>query len=412
MSEMSEKKESVLSVDLLKHDGGTLTFTKLADYKDWLKKQVDAWGWLGAESFVGALTEQEKSDARKVLRAVVLPFEEALKAKPVTRSFGQPAAFSFDVSKKRLTASKRRLLVEGSETFDFVMALVSADPVLAMYSVGFFIGLSDALGDGVKKAEAISISAKFVLGETHEDLLNIPGYLADLQAAAGKIQSMNKSAAQTLREVREQCGGIVVKVEKEISQWRSERFTALEEEIGSIIRKTQDDVGALKQAYVADVALKAPVQYWTETAAGFRQRAKYALSATIGLVVVFFLGMLLVGSGVVPVFGSELAVTGWVDYWRLAPAALLTFMFVWFVRVGLRSYFSAQHLAVDSEIRANLTKSYLALLSTEHVIGDAGTFRLLLDALFRPTTTGLAGGEQPPPTPQTIIQQVLDTQKM
>ena len=71
-------------------------------------------------------------------------------------------------------------------------------------------------------------------------------------------------------------------------------------------------------------------------------------------------------------------------------------MGVWLIRLLVRNYLSHVHLAHDAAERVAMMQTYLALIE-EGKLQDEGHRNLILQALFRPASSGIVKDDASPP---------------
>jgi hypothetical protein len=76
------------------------------------------------------------------------------------------------------------------------------------------------------------------------------------------------------------------------------------------------------------------------------------------------------------------------EYWRVATVIAAALFSVWIIRVLVRLLMSNIHLQTEARQRMTMVKTYLALLRADKMPRPEDT-QLMLQALFRPSSTGL-----------------------
>ncbi len=83
------------------------------------------------------------------------------------------------------------------------------------------------------------------------------------------------------------------------------------------------------------------------------------------------------------------------ETWRLALLVMVGVFTVWGIRLIVRMFLSHLHLATDAAERVVMTQTYLSLLDGKHLPNDEDR-KLILQALFRPTSDGIVKDEGVP----------------
>ncbi len=151
--------------------------------------------------------------------------------------------------------------------------------------------------------------------------------------------------------------------------------------------------------YTTVMQLKAPVEYWTEKAVEHARKSKVYrwwvvggfLLGLIALALAYVSALAYVLSDAIP---KEAHVAAVVYVGGLV--AVFTTAILWALRLFVRMYMSHQHLTIDSEERAAMLKTFLAL-SEQSKVTDADR-ALVLAPIFRPTSDGIVKDDAAPIT--------------
>lgn len=153
-------------------------------------------------------------------------------------------------------------------------------------------------------------------------------------------------------------------------------------------------IDALEATYREKIGLLAPVEYWKKKAQKHKDARKWLLVLTIAYFVITLagLGSLFFNAGYYLIHhklenNAALFVAG-------AGLATLSGVLLWAGRLITRLYLSEHHLAHDSEERAVMTETYLALTG-EKAATDAER-AIILTALFRNTSDGVVRDDAAP----------------
>ncbi|MCP4539940.1 MAG: hypothetical protein GY832_22600 [Chloroflexi bacterium] len=85
-----------------------------------------------------------------------------------------------------------------------------------------------------------------------------------------------------------------------------------------------------------------------------------------------------------------------VEIWKLGLVAIIATIGVWAIRVLVRLLMSNIHLHDDAAERRTMLLTYLALLR-EGELPEGDVRQLILQALFRPSSTGIVKDDAAPP---------------
>lgn len=173
------------------------------------------------------------------------------------------------------------------------------------------------------------------------------------------------------------------------------------------LKESLDAMEATKALYMEHMALRAPVQYWTQKAAAHGAKGsalrvllvKFAVRGGASLV-----AALLVLAGI-SIFGIAAGVPAGVLVVLATIGVVLTTIAFWAGRILTRLYLSEVHLTIDASERATMVETYLALTS----IGEATKEEraIILGSLFRPTADGIVKDDAAPDlSPASILSRL------
>ncbi|MDX2253201.1 MAG: DUF6161 domain-containing protein [Nitrospira sp.] len=170
-----------------------------------------------------------------------------------------------------------------------------------------------------------------------------------------------------------------------------------------IAKRAQDNFGLIQTTYNEQLGLQAPVTYWDEQAKSYLRTAIWFSGAAIvvaGLSAFFvwleIQALVIPFSDVSEKDPHQFGVHAWRYAFVIATAAFL----VWPIRILVRILLSAVHLRIDARERSTLAKTYLSLLNRNEGL-DQNDRRLILEVLFRPSSSGIVKDDA---APASVIQ--------
>jgi hypothetical protein len=168
---------------------------------------------------------------------------------------------------------------------------------------------------------------------------------------------------------------------------------------------------ATHSAYLEQMKLKAPVEYWREKATGHRTAARNLRHYVWG----FF--VLMIGGYVIAFAALHQQLSAFLLQFQgstgallviSAAFALLASLPLWVGRLLIKFYLSEHHLATDAKEREVMTQTYLALTAEGAV--DQKDRTLILGALFRSTPDGVVkDNSQPDTSPAAMLSKLLES---
>ena len=221
--------------------------------------------------------------------------------------------------------------------------------------------------------------------------------------------------AKALKATASQWGAFVDGAKKGYQDF-GETFRTLNEKIDQthqdqesrfkkLVDQSERELSAIASTYDERLALQAPVQYWTKKASDHRALSKkfgwwFGVSFVAVLVALGLeLGLWLLPA--LPVTSTDLPA-----YWVVVVFAASVTFALWPLRILSRLLLSNIHLRTDAEERVTLANTYLSLLRSEAGL-EPDDRRLILEALFRRSSTGIVRDDAMPHTPISQLTRLV-----
>lgn len=155
------------------------------------------------------------------------------------------------------------------------------------------------------------------------------------------------------------------------------------------IEKARTDLENLTKTYDDKLALQASVKYWAIQHQSHVEKSKqFAKALAISTAVI--LGVIILYS----IFGLDKPFKD-MPVSRLLTAAAITTFGIWVIKILANIFMSHLHLATDAQERRTMIHTYLALTRKGHGPKEEDR-QLILQTLFRPSTTDMVKNEQGP----------------
>ena len=355
----------------------------LSHARAWLDAEFDNWVWLGNAPNLGN-TWNNISAALADLRQVIDNARQY--GQPVHQVTGQishrftfgPLIYSGSAAGRRILEIREQTSPEAAgAAYGFYRAQISLGEIRS------FVGLQGLMEFGFPS-----------LGPVNDQLRRVAAERTTLRRTVKDLETKAASAASSRTAVERQLFRRGARKFLELlSDGRGEAKGLWQEQTDAFSKWEQsfkgavDDMAATKAAYVAQMELQAPVDYWNTKAEKHKKARIWMLGATIVyfLITMIGLGTLFFQAGFYLIHhklenNSALFVAG-------AGLATLSGVLLWAGRLITRLYLSEHHLAHDAEERAVMTKTYLAL-TAQKAATDAER-AIILAALFRNTSDGV-----------------------
>ncbi|KYL32755.1 hypothetical protein A2I96_17210 [Pseudoalteromonas tetraodonis] len=205
--------------------------------------------------------------------------------------------------------------------------------------------------------------------------------LADNNAELLELIEHKVNADKVVAKWQEQTESQTIDLQEHKNQFK----TKFDQELSN----AKDDLENLTKTYDDNLALHASVRYWGIQQKSHDDKAKLYAKALGATTVVVLLTIILFA-----IFGldkpfKEVAVS------RLVTAAAITTFGIWIIKIVGNIFMSHLHLATDAQERRTMIHTYLAL--TRKGQGPKEEDRqLILQTLFRPSTTDMVKNDQGP----------------
>lgn len=395
------KREPLFEADL-GDNGGVLRLWNVDDVNRFIAEQEDFWRPIhrddGNQPFAELLSRiQQMADG---LRRAMEAGDRAGGAAVLSSFLGEPAT-RIPVSTSPVAQGIARISEElGAEAARGAVAITLAprlwNETLRSVTVGQVRGMIEQVvnnhGMTPKAIEAARRTLDGLNARSSRVLAEIEDRAAE-QVEAGRIDFENALKHQDGRNgelERQRLAALML-----FQQKASDTSTRLE---------------ATHSAYLEQMKLKAPVEYWRAKASEHKRAASELRNWLAG----FF--ALMIGGYVIAfaVFHQQLA--GFLLQFQgstgallvvSAAFALLASLPLWVGRLLVKFYLSEHHLATDAKEREVMTQTYLALTADGAV--DDKDRTLILAALFRSTPDGVVkDNSQPEASPAALLSKLLD----
>lgn len=210
-----------------------------------------------------------------------------------------------------------------------------------------------------------------------------PKRVVESRAVLERLQSETNDALIGAQATLTECETTLLDFRTEASQAREKAETALRVAVEAFAQMQAE----IQKRLSSDLALRAPVQYWSEKSEHHKGRASTYLRAFVWTAVI---GLVSVGGVAILWLVPEMRKEGGA-WWALALFSVLLALWAWPLRLTSKLFLSHSHLREDASEREVVTKTFLAL-------GDAVNLsendrQLLLAALFRNSSAGLVKDE-------------------
>lgn len=347
------------------HDGEAL--------ESWHQEQKETWQWIQAAT-------SNNTPITELWRHISAQWQEIDRAINQWKSVDEAkkqGALETVLSVIKRCYSQNRLLRANTPRGILVKETSESDPILAANILRYFVGLGIAPND-YRALEGGFVALQFDKGIKS----NIDEERASLNSLKAEWELNLSSLEDSFNEIQARGAEQGARLD--------EQSKSNQDEFDQFLAEAKESKENIEKTYRENMALRAPVRYWSDKATRHHRLSKFfGVAAGIsGGVVAGSLGLL--------AYGLLLTIDK-PDYWRLAVLGIFTTLGVWFVRILVRLFLSNLHQGSDAEERVTMVQTFLALMSEGHINQESDR-HLVLQSLFRGTSTGLIKDEAAPPT--------------
>lgn len=382
---MDDQTSILLEMDL-GSNGGPVRFTSPEEIEGWLKIESEFWFWLhkapGLEGLTGNIWSQQSAVWTSVNQLVE-------RFKSASDEDAKSAILS-DI--KRVIAEsyvKGKVLHSRSPKAQFLLKY-AGDPenrndiILGAYVLGYFI--KAPFKPNLNRTETIlpiltGLQEAILFEKGLEGISDAERRLLDTLRL--EYQQLNQSLQSHLSDTKQ----IYQLATKEIADNQKAKDT----HFGELFKKAEDRLEDITRTYDQKLALQSSVAYWTQKATKHRN---LSFAFAILFAATSFSSAWLFYGYVYPIL-KDTPQDQLPSHWALAVVVVFAIMTIWIVRIVVRVLLGHIHLQRDSSERATMLLTYLALLREGKSL-DTDEKRLILQALFRPSQSGLLSDDAAP----------------
>ena len=172
--------------------------------------------------------------------------------------------------------------------------------------------------------------------------------------------------------------------------------------------ETEKELNNFEASFMEMVALQSPAKYWATKRINHQKAMRSMASATICIAIFALMLFIFAVLNFHQFAGTESESFGIVKQTSILLA--ISTIGVWLTRLSTKIFISNLHLKMDAEERTTMFQAYIALMSQDKGLNDDNR-QLILQSLFRPSTTGFIKDEGPKNIPETMVKSASQTLK-
>jgi hypothetical protein len=245
------------------------------------------------------------------------------------------------------------------------------DEILAVYALAYLLKFDNITTDSTVCLEGFLAVQKFLDGKT--------------DPAKHCLESFNSFMYQT-KEEAETLANDINEIKAAVLNQKDtidESFAEIKKEAAALTASHKENMENIEKAFKEGMKLRAPVEYWQDKYYSHNSAAKLWGPIAISLIILllFFL------SAKLSEFFKE-PPTGTTHYWKFIAFMAIAALGIWVCRIFVRMFLSNLHMANDAKERSVMIETYLSLIE-DGKIDEEKDRQLILQAIFRPGTTGI-----------------------
>ncbi len=382
---MSESEKSLPNTLItLELDTGPRDFTNIEELQKWVSEERSFFSWLEAGSKKDGNASQIWANTHSWLRSV----EQFIVQYPQVIDDGQRKNHIRELKKNIINAKSRNdILTSKNPIAIFGKNLSeSEDEVVASYAMHILLNKNINL----TKPEAL-LGAFKALRYREGSIETVDAQMAALEALKddweGKFRTQHQEHQSQTGTLIEEIGNIKEKLASTQAQINAQ-LTYQKKSFDAMTLQAEKNFHELEKTYDEKLALQSSVKYWTD---------KKARHGSIMFWVGFITVLLAFGTGyaVIDTAKNYLQVKpAEVQLWHLGLILAISTIGIWLTRISAKIFISNLHLRTDADERVTMMQAYLALLRSSDGLEDDDR-QLILQTLFRPSTTGIIKDDGP-----------------
>lgn len=374
---MAKKSEPLVSLDL-GANGGKVKFQTIEEIEAWVNHEIQVWQWLQKcttyDGHTNTIWSQQSAPWNKLVSTIARLKAAPDSEKPTHLSSIKNILTESYIAHKTLHSSTPR----AKYLFKY-----SSDPnnqqtiLVAAYALGYFIKAPFKFNPNRPEN-----TAQILIG-LQEAILFDKGLEGRADAEKAALEELRQLYQTLTATFSDQITDGQKKLQETIYQFESGRAVE-EEKFQELFSKSKATLDDITNTYDQKLALQASVSYWKKKADKHRDLAIiFGVSFTVALVLAGYWFYLFINPYVSKIPTGEAPPT-----WTIALMIIFAVVAIWIIRIIVRVLLSQIHLQLDASERTTMLLTYLALLREGKSLADNDK-KLILEALFRPSTSGI-----------------------
>lgn len=384
-------------IELQIEDGTRFVLPTPDDAQEWLESYKEKWKWALPHRQNGS---QPIKQAAQQISNFIVGLENSLNQ--LARSTKGLPQTKTQLENHFQTSWKKGWQPDSNAKAQFVLNTKSSDgETHALIALGYFLN-QPFQSSQLNSEGLIALLNAAIFDKKLGDLK--PSVKAAITTSLGQFES-ELSKLRTQRQENDQSWNEKLEVitltlsdhDKNLQNLHDTRKKSLDD----FVANAEAKIESFKKAHREEIDLKEPVTFWAS-----KQTTAFWSALILGLV---FAGGLY-GAGKILIDESKVIYDGLklgdpIEYWRVAGMILLGGLAFWFLRILSKIFLSQLHAWSDAQERVVMVKTYLSLLQDEKALKSEDR-SLILEALFRPSPSGIIKDDGVPPALFSLISRL------
>lgn len=361
-------------VSFLDVNGEEVGFSEVGEVEHWLAKEREAFAWM-----------RGKTGAHRLENLVQL-YRGSWDEVAQSLSGGNANEIRSALSQK--FGPNGKIFNSESRQGRFLCRVAAANQWVANSAASLLHGLEDGNRDSllslpVYQAAASAVGAfRASIWQTSRELESLRVRGDDLVA---RLEAADQSSIESKAHFQTQADALLSELRDSLAAAES-RF---EEESAELLKTAREEYEEQKKYFMTEIALLAPVEYWSSVARDTRRLAK-GWGIAFGVLV----GVLAVSLTIWSADLKSYLVETERESISIILAVAISSLAFWALRMTAKIFLSNYHRATDAAERETMVKTFLALRREQHVSNDV--LSLVLAPMFRPGSSGLVKDDAAP----------------
>lgn len=387
---MSQDLDILFEIDL-SPNGKKELFKDVDQFQHWLDVEKAFWNW-------GDSLNRADDEAFRFLNGFKNRLNQFQSHVDALRRFG-PNSIEYKQHKNELmrylseSFKMGHLIHSSMPQAKFVKDQANINPVVATYILKYFIERKFEAYPTLRKKqfEGAIAALLFEFNVTKNVAKAEKTALEDLKNEwQDNFNSFKKTFDETVRSSNETLSSVKSQKDLQVATF-NEMLQKSSVDYHKLVEDTKKHFKEIEDLYQKNLALHSSISYWEEKSKDHFSLVKWFSFGVVGTFVIVGLGLFFTVKEFV---GNDTLQT--VQLWKITLILLVATIGVWATRVLVRLLLSNIHLGSEAKERRTMLLTYLALLQ-EGKLPEGDVRHLILQALFRPATTGIVRDDGVPP---------------